>query len=59
MTVKSDHYLQKAAEFEALAFNAKDPVAKAAYADLARSYRQLASHTEGASFGQPTPPEKN
>jgi len=49
MTTKTERYLQKAAEFAALAAEAKDPATKAAYADLARSYRQLASHTESVS----------
>jgi hypothetical protein len=59
MTAKSDLYQQRAAEFETLARETKDPAAKASYEQLAQSYRQLALHLAGASFAKrQSPPNK-
>jgi hypothetical protein len=57
VTTKSDHYLEKAAEFEALANATADAAMKAAYADLARGYRRLAAHLHGGSFGKSAAPQ--
>jgi len=44
MTTRADHYLQKAAQFEAMAKKAHAAAAKATYEHLAWSYRQLGIH---------------
>lgn len=44
MTTRADHYLQKAAQFEAMAQKAQAAAAKATYKHLAWSYRQLGIH---------------
>jgi hypothetical protein len=59
MASKSDLYLERAAEFEALARETKDPATKASYEHLAQSYRQLAAHLGSASFAKPPSPSKS
>jgi hypothetical protein len=57
MTAKSDLYLKRAEEFEALARVANNLGVKAAYEGLAKNYRQLAAYLEGPSSDK-TPSSK-